>query len=598
MLNFGVQWIPSLTALALLNAACWAAAPTFRKDVAPLMFKHCSGCHRPGQSAPFNLLTYDDAAKHAKDMASVTRSRYMPPWLPDPNVTHFEGERVLRGAEIQVFSDWAAAGAPEGTGELPAMPKWPEGWQLGAPDLVLEMPEFTVPAEGRDVYRAFVAQIPVTSTQYVAALEFDPGNRRVAHHAFFRIDRTRNSRDRDAQESGPGFGGMDAPATAQSPDGHFLSWQPGKRWSTNPKGLSWRLHPKSDLVLQMHMQPSGKEEKIQSKVAFYFTADAPTRFPLKLGLDSYAIDIPAGETNYVVSDSFQTPVDIDVMGVLPHAHYLGKTLEGFVVLPNGQTNWLIHIPDWDFNWQGDYRFVTPVFAPKGSTLAMRYRYDNSQNNPRNPNNPPKRVTYGAQTTDEMAELWLQVLPRNPADMAALRKQSDRKLLAEALDYADYRLRLNPNDARAMAHKGQALMAQGRGQEALQFFAQAAEADPKFDEPHYFIGVILRGRNQSAAAIESLQKAVAANPNNSKAHGNLGLIHFEEGRIKEAEESLLRAAEIDHLDAIARDTLGVIYLRQGKLAEAEKHLREAAALDPSDTQTQAHLKILESALKRK
>jgi Flp pilus assembly protein TadD len=577
----------------ILTCGICAAEPTFTKDIAPLLFQNCSGCHRPGQSAPFPLLTFADASKHSKQIAEVTRKRIMPPWLPDPTYSHFEGERILTTEQIQTFVDWAATGAPEGDpSDLPKMPDWPEGWTLGKPDLVVQTPAYIVPAEGRDVYRSFVIPIQTSKTQYVTAVEFQPGSRTI-HHAFVRLDSTRASRDLDARDLEPGFEGMDTPPTARSPDGHFLSWQPGKRPSRNPPDMSWRLPPNCDLVLQLHLQPSGKPEPLQSSLAFYFVDQPPTRFPFKLVLSTYQIGIPPGESNYTITDSFTLPVDVDVLGVLPHAHYLGKDLQGCVQLPNGQTNWLLRIPDWNFNWQGDYRFQKPVFAPRGSALKMRFSYDNSTNNTRNPKNPPVRVRYGAQTTDEMGELWLQVLPRNPADAEILRKEYDKKLFRDGIEFAEYLLKQNPNDAKAHVKYGQFLIAQRRLDDALRHFQKAIVADPNYDEAHYLIGLIGRMRNRLDMAIPQFNETIRLNPNHTKALGNLALIQIDQNRLEEAQKNFLRVVELEPDDEIAHAMLGGIYLKQKNLAEAEKHLREAARLDPNDREAQSNLRVLEN-----
>ena len=176
--------------------------------------------------------------------------------------------------------------------------------------------------------------------------------------------------------------------------------------------LSWELRPNTDLVLQLHLHPSGKPEQVQPSVGFYFTGEPPTNTPFRLNLNPLTLDIPAGASDYSVEDNYRLPVDVELLGVLPHAHYLAKRMEGYAVLPDGSRHDLLLIKDWDFNWQGDYRYAHPVHLPKGTTLAMRFAYDNSSKNVRNPNHPPRRVRYGLQTTDEMAELWFQVLPRN------------------------------------------------------------------------------------------------------------------------------------------------------------------------------------------
>ena len=583
--------------LFIFTATICAAAPNFTHDIAPIVFENCATCHRPGQSGPFSLLNYADTAKRAKQIAELTAKRAMPPWLPDPAYSHFEGERLLTEKQIQLFAEWAAAGAPEGNPiDLPNLPTWPDGWSLGKPDLVVKTPLYTVPSQGRDVYRNFVMPMPTTGTQYVAAVEFDPGNPRVAHHAFIMLDRTRASRTVDERDPLPGFDGMDIPPSAASPDGHFLSWQPGKRFARNPDGLSWRLYPNSDVVLQLHLQLTGKPETIQSSIAFFFTDKPPTRIPVKVGLTSYQIDIPAGASNYVITDSLTLPIDVDVTGILPHAHYLGKDLQGYVKLSNGNTNWLIRIPDWNFNWQGDYRFKTPVFAPRGSLVTMRFSYDNSTNNPRNPHQPPVRVRYGTQTVDEMGELWLQLLPRNPAELPALRKEIDKRIFQLGIDYAEYRLRLNPNDAKAHVKYATSLLAQGKATEAIPHLQAAANADASNDDAHYYMGLIARMMDRNPLALDELNQATRINPKNAKAFGNLGLVYFDLGQLAPAEKNFLKTLELEPNDALAHDTLGVIYLRQRRLDEAFAHFKEAARIDPEDNSVRAHLQILEKARK--
>ncbi|HUL51251.1 MAG TPA: cytochrome c, partial [Candidatus Nitrosotalea sp.] len=411
-------------------------AVTFNKDVAPIIFNHCAGCHRPGQAAPFELLSYGDVRKHAKQIMEVTGRRYMPPWLPEPECGEFADSRRLTAEQIGTIRQWVTEGAVEGAAsDLPPRPRWTEGWQLGEPDLVVTMPQpYTLPAEGRDVYRNFVIPIPLPDARYVRAVEFRPGNWKVVHHAFLKLDATRDSRLRDEADPEPGFDGIHAPPNAQPPSGHFLSWQPGKVVSAGNDGLAWRLEKDTDLVLQMHLRPSGKPEQLQSSVGFYFTDRAPTNTPIKTWMNSYTIDIPAGKKDYVLEQSYTLPCDVDALGVLPHAHYLGKELQAWAMLPDGAKQWLICIKDWDFNWQGDYRYAHPVFLPKGTVIQMRYTYDNSAGNPRNPHQPPERVQYGLQSNDEMGELWLQLLPRDAAGLEALRRDNESRILENSVAY--------------------------------------------------------------------------------------------------------------------------------------------------------------------
>lgn len=363
---------------------------TFNKDIAPIVFGHCAGCHRPGEAAPFPLLNYGDVNKHAAQIAEVTRSGFMPLWLPEDGHIELLGRRGLSVGQRGLIQQWVAEGAPEGRAEdLPPLPKWSEGWQLGAPDLVVRMPEaYTLPAEGRDVYRNFVIPVPTKSARQVRGIELRPSSKAV-HHAFIRFDRTDECRQQDAQEPGPGFAGMTVPSSAYSPAGQFLGWQPGRGPSLAPEGLSWELPAGVDLVLLMHLQPRGKPELIQASVGFYFTDTLPTNTPAKLSLKVYDIDIPTGATHYEVEKSLKLPLDVDLLATLPHAHYLGRRLEAFARLPDGTRRTLLLIPEWDFNWQSDFRFARPVFLPKGAELGVNFTYDNSTNNARNPQHPPR-----------------------------------------------------------------------------------------------------------------------------------------------------------------------------------------------------------------
>ncbi|MEO8427790.1 MAG: hypothetical protein ABI651_11835, partial [Verrucomicrobiota bacterium] len=220
-----------------------------------------------------------------------------------------------------------------------------------------------------------------------------------------------------------------------------------------PNGLSWPLETNTELVLQLHLQPTGKPEQIQSSVGFYFTDELPTNTPAKIWLLSYDIDIPADKANYVLKDSYVLPADVQVLGVLPHTHYLGRELQSYAVLPDGTRQWLLRIKQWDFNWQGDYRYVKPVFLPKGATIQMEFTYDNSKNNIHNPHQPPQRVRYGLQSTDEMGELWLQILPGNTNDLALISRDYNERLFRDGIAYNEYLLRINPRDAAAQTELG-------------------------------------------------------------------------------------------------------------------------------------------------
>jgi len=529
---------------------------TFNKDIAPIIFQHCAICHHPGQAAPFALLTYADVKKRAEQIAEVTQRRFMPPWLPEPGHVRYLGERLLTAQELGLIQQWAEEGAIEGPpGDLPPAPRWTNHWQLGTPDLVIEMPEpFAVPAEGKDIYRNFAIPIPLAAARHVDAVEFRPGNPKVVHHAAMRLDRTRYSRRLDDKDPGPGFAGMSLPETTEVPSGDFLNWQPGKLPYRAPPGLGWTLEPDTDFVLQLHLHPTGKPEEVRSEIGFYFTERAPAHKTFKIILDWPAIDIPAGASNYVIEDRYLLPVEVEALAVFPHAHYVAKEMQAYAQLPDGSRQWLLWIKDWDFNWQGDYRFAKPLRLPKGTALHMRFTYDNSTNNVRNPNQPPQRVVFGPQTTDEMGEVWLQVLPHNHADLTTLARDYNVTTVQKTVAVNQQRLHRDPADKRAHLQIGKALFILGRPREAQPYFLAAVQRQPEHDEPHYFLGLIRRMEQQFGPAREEFETALRLNPANYKAHGNLGLIFLDQGELSLAETHFRAALELNPQDTIARKSL--------------------------------------------
>jgi len=530
---------------------------TFTKDIAPIVFDNCSGCHHPGESAPFDLLTYEDVRKRAKQIVEVTQRRYMPPWLPDANVVHFVGERRLSNDQLGLLKQWAEEGAAEGISkDLPPLPKWSERWRLGEPDVVVKpvMP-FSLSADGGDVYRNLIIPIPLKTGRYVRGIEFRP-NSRAVHHAFFRFDKTGEVRALDSKDGQPGFGGIHTPKTAESTI-TFASWQPGKTPRFYADDLAWAMETNTDLILQLHLQPIGKVETIAPEVAFYFADKPGTAVAFKLPLNSYTIEVPAGVTNYMVTDSFVLPVDLEIRGVLPHAHYVCRQMKGYAELPNGARQWLISIPEWDFNWQGDYQFVTPVQLPKGAKVVMEYTYDNSTNNARNPNNPPQLVRYGMNSTDEMGELWLQVIMKTQQDLAALQRAMQPKLLSDTILASEMLLRQNPRDARAHTDIGSALLMLGRGKEALPRLQIALQIDPNYDEAHYFTGLAYRMMKQLENARREFETALQLNPKHARARGNLALVLTEQGDLIAAEQQFELALQLNPQDEIARDMLARI-----------------------------------------
>ena len=393
-----------------LLAGFWAASttPTFSHDVAPVLYRQCASCHHPGGVAPFSLLTYQDAAKRARLIATVTAKRYMPPWLPEagPSDLHFQGERRLTDREIATLARWAEAGAPLGSAaETPSAPRFPDGWQLGKPDLEVEMrTAYEVPAEGPDQYRCFAIPTPAGRDRWVRAMDTRPGNPLVVHHTLLFQDISGTARKRD---TGSGYSCFGTPGFL--PARGLGGWTPGSTPAVKAAGIPDLLHGGADLVLQVHYHPIGKAETDRTRIALYFTDQKPARRASDIPLGSSQIDIPPGERNYKVTDHFTVPVDVDVIAINPHAHYICREMLGYAVLPDGSRKTLIHIPQWNFDWQQQYFYDKPVRLPEGTRLEMEFTYDNSAANVRNPNHPPKRVMLGPGSTDEMAGLHLEVV---------------------------------------------------------------------------------------------------------------------------------------------------------------------------------------------
>ncbi|HZT75579.1 MAG TPA: tetratricopeptide repeat protein [Vicinamibacterales bacterium] len=557
--------------LFLVLAAAVAAPPvTFNRDIAPLVWRHCATCHRPGEIGPFSLLTYDEVKRHAAQIGSVTARRIMPPWKPV--LGDFEGDRRLTDRDIELIRQWIADGTPEGPPSRPIggppVAIGPDTWRLGVPDLVVRMPEpYIVRAAGGDLFRTFVLPIPTDRARFVRAIEFRPGNARVVHHANIGIDRTRSSRELDAKDPEPGYVGGMVP-DARYPEGQLLGWTPGQVPHAAPPGMSWRLEANSDLVLQLHLQPTGKPEPLQVSVAFYFTDDPPRRSPLGLRLGSETIDIPPGDARYVVRDDYVLPVDVDLLALQPHAHNLGRTMEADATLPDGTIRDLIAIDDWDFRWQDVYRYTSPIRLPMGTRIRMRYTYDNSVDNVRNPVHPPARVVWGQNTTDEMGDLWLQVVPVSPSDEATLRQDFRRKAHAEDLAAYTKLLREEPTNPLRHDAVGDLYLEVGRYDEAIAEYRASLALNDASATTHYNLGFALSVRGARADAIAQFERAIDLDPDYAQAHNNLGAILQLAGRPREAEAHYARAIALrpDSIDA---------HLNFAQLLSAEERAAEAA-----------------------
>jgi tetratricopeptide (TPR) repeat protein len=556
-----------------------APAPTFTRDVAPIVFANCSSCHRPGGPAPFSLLSYSDVKSRARLIASATGRRFMPPWKPEPGAGEFVGVRRLSDAQIATIQKWLEQGTPEGdAASLPPTPQFTSDWRLGPPDLVLTMDRpYTLRAGGDDMYRHFVIPIPIPAARYIRAWEFRPGNPRVVHHATMQIDRTGASRQLDAQDSEPGYEGLIAHSVS-SPDGYFLDWAPGHTPYTAPPGMGIPLEPASDLVLMLHLRPSGKPEPVQASIALYFADTPPSRIPALLRLTAQDLDIPAGASSVVVTRSFTLPVPVELVTVQPHAHYLARQIDGDATLPDGTTKRLISIRDWDFNWQDVYRYTTPVPLPAGTTVRMRWRYDNSADNARNPSVPPKRVRYGQRTSDEMSELWFQVVPRNNAEREVLTRDLRSAVLHEELN--GYETMIAANAGNAALHDDVALMyeAAGNHERAAAHFAESARLRPDSASAQYNLATALTALNRNDEARHAFERTIALDPSYANGYRGLAILQQSIGQFDEAAKNYRRAIEVAPRDAVTHHNYGVLLHSQGRLDEAMRQYQDAVELN--------------------
>jgi len=557
LITFGRGLSRTLAAASWLAVAlpAFAQPVTFSKEIAPIIYANCASCHRPGESAPFSLLTYEDVKRHAAQIADVTMRRYMPPFLPEGPYGNFTEERRLSDTEIRLIQEWVKAGAPEGSrAEAPPVPKFASEWPLGAPDLVLRVAKpYELKADGAEVFWNFIIPISIPKARWVKAVDIRPGNPKVVHHASIIIDRARSARRQVSNASG--FPGMDLNIAENSfdPDGMFLAWKPGSVPTVSPEGMAWRVGPDMDLILNMHLRPSGKPEKVDAAIGLYFTDIPRTKFPLLIELEhDGAIDIPAGDSDYVVTDEFRTPLDIKVLAVYPHAHYLGKLLEGYATLPDGSRKWLIRIPSWDLSWQGVFHFKQPLLLPRGTVISMRFHYDNSEGNVRNPHRPPKRVKGGSHADDEMANLWLQVLPTGDGDQRAVLTQAVMHRLLEkypsdfsanfnlgdlllsggnatgAIPYFEAATRAQPTSALAASELGVALASDSRMAEAKAQFKRSLDLDPKFTDARYDLGSAEAATGDFQLAVADFKQVLAERADDSKTREHLGEALFAWG----------------------------------------------------------------------
>lgn len=419
-----------------------SAKLSFAKDIAPIVHNRCTTCHQPGQIGPFNLITFEDIQHRGGLIEQVINDRSMPPWKAGPADVKYLHDRRLTDEEILTLTTWIHAGMPRGDeSQVLKMPTQEVGWKFGTPDVVIEMDQaFEVPADGPDIYRNFTIEFPAhlqDKQLWVRGLDFQPSNPAVVHHALFfsaPSDLLKGKKSDDGKPGMPGGiaaliarQGLRIPNVVQGTFKNMGGWAAGAELSLLPAGLAYAIPPKSSFILATHFHPSGKMEAEKSKVGLYLTTTPPDHTFLPIQLPPLfgffkGIDIPAGKRDYQIEDSWTLPCDMVAFGVNSHAHYLGRTMHLTAQLPDGKELVLLNIEDWDFAWQEQYRFTEPLPLPAGTRLHAQIRYDNSAANPRNPYSPPRRVTFGEESTDEMGSISLMAYPKDEANFESLMEQ--------------------------------------------------------------------------------------------------------------------------------------------------------------------------------
>ncbi|GAA4354438.1 hypothetical protein GCM10023185_16290 [Hymenobacter saemangeumensis] len=405
----------------MLAAHAQAQQVTFSQHIAPLIYSHCTPCHRTGEVAPFPLTSYNEVVSRAQTIKYATGIRYMPPWKPDPNYKHYLDENTLTDAEIQLIRTWVDSGTPQGNpAQAPPLPTFPSGSQLGTPDLVVPMRQaFTHQGNGQDLYRVFVLPVNLPADRDIAAIEFRAGNKRIVHHAIIGLDTTQQAQGLDAADPGYGytrFGGFGFNPVEENWGG----WVPGTQARFYPAGLGKKLYRRASLLLQIHYGPSYTTQNDSSAINIFFARQPVTRYVQTLPvispqtLTNGPFVLPANQVTTFRANQM-VPFDVTLLSVLPHAHLLGQKWKVWAVKPNGDTIRLVKINDWDFRWQGNYRFTSLLRVPAGSRLQAEVSYDNTAQNPRNPFSPPQRVQWGESTTAEMLLTYFDAVPYRSGD---------------------------------------------------------------------------------------------------------------------------------------------------------------------------------------
>jgi len=392
-----------LGASMVATAATVPTARTFAKDVAPIIQSRCQECHRPGEAAPMSFGSYQEVRPWAKAIKQAVVLKKMPPWFADPQYGHFRNDRSLSQAEIDTLVSWVDTGAPEGNPkDLPPARQFLTGWSIPQPDLVLEMPQaFQVPASGTIDYQYVIVPLGFTEDRWVQASEVRPGQRSVVHHVIAFVREPGSKWGRDQQPGVPFVPEKDAkgerPALASDMLGGYA---PGTPPMMLEPGRGRLIKAGSDIVLQLHYTTNGKPQQDKTKVGIVFCKEPPAQRVLSLGAQNRKFVIPAGDTNYRVDAEIELAHEVTIDSFLPHMHFRGKDFDFRLIYPTGETQTVLSVPHYDFNWQLWYKPAGDMVIPKGTKIACTAHFDNSVNNRNNPD-ATKEVRWGDQTWEEM-----------------------------------------------------------------------------------------------------------------------------------------------------------------------------------------------------
>ncbi|MFN7998760.1 MAG: thiol-disulfide isomerase [Bryobacteraceae bacterium] len=390
---------------AFLTLPLANAAVTFTRDVAPLLEKHCQSCHRPGEAAPFSLLTFEQVRPWAKAIKQAVVLRRMPPWYADPHYGNFVNERSLTRSEIETLASWADAGAPEGDPkDLPAPRHFVEGWSIPKPDLIFELPHpYEIPATGTIEYQKVIVPTGFKEDKWVQFAEARPGDRARVHHMIAYVREPGSPWLRD-QRPGEFFVAPkptnENTDTAALPSDFLVGYAPGQPPEMMEPGQAKLIKAGSDLVLEVHYTTNGTPGTDRSRFGLVFAKQPPKERVLTLSAVNGKFRIPPNDPNYRVDAVFDVAANVKLSGLHPHMHGRGKDFEYRVVFPNGETQTLLRVPHYNWHWQLWYTLATPLVLPKGTKIECTAHFDNSPNNPDNAD-ASKEVTWGDQSWDEM-----------------------------------------------------------------------------------------------------------------------------------------------------------------------------------------------------